>query len=800
MTDSATKKYDPTVLFIEHRDAAREEVAPLLTELTTTVHFAGSEKEARDLFEQCNPDVVISEATLEDASGVEIIKAFRDARPWIKLIVIASPGDAESLVEAANANIDRLLTKPVGRAALGEALGACKKQIEDEAARARDLSTRLKMARSLENSRTPLAVMDREGVITHANPALGFVTGRPAAELIGATIDALQPPDAIRPVSGARLFELTLSDLIRREMDIVRKDGKTSHHEVFISNREVEDGADGGFIAFFADFTRQKHERDALEEEKNAARDFLGLIPDSLMRLMKTHEIMKRAVKNNRGLEVDAAREALGLVGDAARRLKTILAHSLPEWRRDDPVEEAFTLHGLIETIRRAIRSKASMRRAKIFCKIPGYLPMALVGDASRIHQALLALINNSIRLAEPERIELGVDLKTKSEETVLLQFSVTNNNAPGAGKDRYDDLASYMEFMGGGDVDAGRPSMTEGLALVKQLAEKMKGVLWIKSGAEKGRTFYMTSLFKLVREKAEAGPDDITGEAPAESPRAEQMVSYRILVAEDNKIDRKIVRRILEKMGHDVFTAPDGKEAVAAAEARTFDLILMDILMPEVDGLEATRLIRKRERALGIAENVPIIALTSHSLDKIRESCLASGMDACLAKPLQPEKAGEIIHKLLHAPESDEDVPLEEIPERDFNLEVLLENLEYDVDLSREIVLTFNIQAPSQLDKLKESLMGGEAPLILSLAEKFKGMALKARAERLASAIAALEKQALGKKHIEAPDWTHRLDEALAAAQLEMSRVDWEMTVKKAKENGGADISEHILTAQASQ
>ncbi|MCP4691512.1 MAG: response regulator [Desulfobacterales bacterium] len=802
MIDSSKRKPGSSVLFIEHDDAVREEMAPLLTELAPTVHFAVNKKEAEDLFQRRNPGVVISEAALKEADGVEIIQGLRDARPWIKLIVIASPADPGSLARAANAQIDHLLLKPVGRDALAEAVNACKRGIANEEKRARDLSGRLKLAESLERSQTPLAVMDGEGVITHANPALGSLTGRPAAELIGKKIDALQPPDAANPVSGSQLFQRTLADMTREEIDIVRKDGKIARQQVFISAREAAEEADQGYLAFFADFSRQKQEREALVEARKAAGDFLGLIPDPFMILMKSHEIMKGAVKDDGGLDAGAAREVLKLVGDAARRLRTILVHSRPEWRPEGAVEEAFTLHGLMEKIRRAARSRPAARGAKIFCKIPGYIPMALVGDASRIQQALQALINNSIRLALPERIEIGVDLKTKSEKTVLLQFSIANNNAPGAGKDRYDDLASYLAFVGEEDPGTRKPSLTEGLAMAKQLVEKMNGVLWIKSGAEKGRTFYLTGRFKLEREKSETAPGDAPPEEPMERPPGEETACYQILVAEDNKIDQKIVKRILEKMGHEVTTAWNGGEAVAAVEARSFDLILMDIIMPEVDGMKATRLIRKRERALGVAKNVPIIALTSHSLEKIRESCLASGMDACLAKPLQPEKAREIIHKLLHGPGNDAPAPPEPLPEpppeRDFNLEDLLETFDYDIDLSREIVLTFNIQAPSQLDKLKESLMGGDAALIEQLAEKFKGMAFKARAERLASAIASLERRASRKKHIESENWARRLDEGLAAAQLEMSHVDWEKAAKKAKRNSEVDnISEHIMEAQ---
>ena len=119
-----------------------------------------------------------------------------------------------------------------------------------------------------------------------------------------------------------------------------------------------------------------------------------------------------------------------------------------------------------------------------------------------------------------------------------------------------------------------------------------------------------------------------------------------RVLLVEDNAVNRKLAERLLQKRGYQVTLACNGKEALSATQAAGFDLILMDIQLPEMDGFAATAETRKREAASG--KHTPIIALTAHALKEDRERCLAAGMDACVTKPIRPAELFHVIHALL--------------------------------------------------------------------------------------------------------------------------------------------------------
>jgi signal transduction histidine kinase/CheY-like chemotaxis protein len=200
-----------------------------------------------------------------------------------------------------------------------------------------------------------------------------------------------------------------------------------------------------------------------------------------------------------------------------------------------------------------------------------------------------------------------------------------------------------------------------------------------------------------------------------------ENRLSLRILLAEDNTVNQTLASRLLEKRGHHVTVAGNGKQALAAFEKQVFDVVLMDIQMPEMDGFEATSAIREREKSTG--KHIPIVAMTAHAMKGDKERCLASGMDDYLAKPIRGKDLFEIIEAFCttafeDSPHAESTAPIDFA----FDGEALLARLDGSTELCAELIETFFQESPQTLSAIKNAVEKRDAAAIAQAAHAFKG------------------------------------------------------------------------------
>ena len=301
-----------------------------------------------------------------------------------------------------------------------------------------------------------------------------------------------------------------------------------------------------------------------------------------------------------------------------------------------DPVQGDF--RDFVNGVIRMMTIQANEKSIELKSQIHSDAPRCIVADFVRLRQILVNLIGNALKFTEQGGVTLRVDQEAVSNESVSLRFSVSDTGI-GIPNDKLGLI--FEEFEQADKSTTRRYGGTGlGLAITSRLVRLMGGQIEVESRIGHGSSFSFTLDFPVADDQQVEGSEDSGGKIAIASDVS--LEPLRILLAEDGATNQMVATMMLLERGHVVTVANNGREAVEFSGKEAFDLILMDLEMPEMDGLEATQEIRERER--GTLSHIPIIAMTAHAMESDEQRCLDAGMDAYIAKPIRQEKVFETI------------------------------------------------------------------------------------------------------------------------------------------------------------
>ncbi|MBY0296601.1 MAG: PAS domain S-box protein [Methylobacterium sp.] len=603
------------------------------------VRTVGRDLSGTDLFRRALPQarsgVFRARSSLD---GEERIVAYErlDAYPLVVTVARSVPETLTAWRD--DALIDGLALTIAATTLCGLGIGLARHQRRiaeaEQAVRASEARFRLLSEHALDM----IVWADLDTVRRYVSPASREVLGYEPEALIGTKpLDSVHPDD--RGGWAAMLSDLTggRRDTATSRLRYRRQDGAYIWVEAKYRLLRDAAGTPTGYVAVVRDVSERQRHKEALEQAAEAAEQASRAKSDFLASM--SHEIrtpLNGILGYTELLLDDAAlsegqRRQAERIQSAGSALLTIvddlLDFSKIEAGQIDLDLQPFRLGALIDNTVSIIRGAAGAKDIAVTVTVAPGVPAVLVGDHGRLRQILLNLLNNAVKFTPAGAVTLAV---TREAATRMLRFTVadTGIGIPEELQDRLFQRFSQVD----GSIRRRFGGTGLGLAISKTLVERMGGTIGVESRAGAGATFWFTvALDEAETEAAAPAAPETSGEAaPAD-----------LLLVEDLEINRELARAVLEAAGHRVDLAVDGVEAVRAVQKRAYDLVLMDVQMPGMDGLAATRHIRALPGPVG---RVPIVAMTANVLPEQVAALREAGMDGHVGKPFKRADLAAVI------------------------------------------------------------------------------------------------------------------------------------------------------------
>ena len=594
--------------------------------------------------------------------------------------------------------------------------------------RANELSALTKFEEVVTSALDAIVVIDEKGAIVEFNPAAEQIFGFNRSDVIGTDMGQTIVPPHHRDAhaQGMKHYLKTGEGPVlnqRIEIDAVTADGRSIMIELAIKEWVSESGS--LFFGYMRDITSRKAQEAELVEAKERAEvanrakaNFLAMmsheIRTPLNGVLGILTLLSESVRRpeNKKLIATARRSGKSLL----TIINDILDFSKLEAGKLDLEVISFHTEVLIDSVHSLVRQQANQKGLELKFNIAKDVPRVLLGDQDRIRQVLLNLVWNAVKFTDAGSIAITVENKgTASSPNIAFKVSDTGIGVP---EDRRHELftefatvdPSYARKFGGTGL---------GLSICKALTAAMDGEIGYQNNEDKGSIFW----FELPLPEGDEGSvidDDQVDDA---SDVLADLEPLRLLLAEDNGTNQLVVGNMLERLGCAVDIVSNGQEAIDGILARDYDAILMDVSMPEMDGIEATKHIRGMD---GTKNNVPIIALTAYALDEDRQRVLAAGMNDFVAKPISRIELARAIARQVAISRGVESQGenQEETSQAIFDEDVLNVILaDMDDEVSAKVLTEMQKDIERHIDAMKEAVLSSDEEAFERATHGIKGV-----------------------------------------------------------------------------
>jgi PAS domain S-box-containing protein len=634
-------------------------------------------------------------------------------------------------------------------------------------------------ARSLiEASLDPLVTISTEGKITDMNEALANITGMTREKLTGTDfLDYFTEPQKAREVYQEVFAKGSVAD---SPLTLCHQNGKLT--DVLFNGSVYKDDKGNvlGVVIVARDVTDQKRISTELTEAKVFAELATGIAEEAKSKAETATKIAEDAVQakqqflSNMSHEIRTPMNAI--IGFTKVVLKTDLTAKQKEYLTaikmsgdalivliNDILDLAkvdagkmtfeqtpFKMASSISSMLHLFETKIQEKNLELVKEYDNKIPEVLIGDPIRLHQIILNLVSNAVKFTSEGKITVRVHLQEENNEKVTIEFSVTDTGI-GIPENKIEKIfENFQQASSGTSRLYGGTGL--GLAIVKQLVEQQGGVITVKSEVDKGSTFSFALSFQKTNTEAESE----VGLMELDS----EIKNIKVLVAEDIPLNQLLMKTLLDDFGFERDIAANGKIAIEKLQNKSYDIILMDLQMPEMNGFETTEYIRNKMNS-----KIPIIALTADVTTVDLVKCKAVGMNDYIAKPVDERllysKIVGLVKKPLHTKSNmiKENESGQSAKLKCTDLSYLNHRTKSDPKLMMEMISLYLQQTPPLVCAMKQSLKDKDwgtlqatshkmipSFLIMGISQDFENMAKKineyATAQELPNGISELVSQ----------------------------------------------------------